>query len=115
MDTAEYNMNSMIMRIMKNMFYVLVILCLGFSFCQSSSPASNVYHALSSLCTDQYRGSSCPYMIAYDIATQIFNQWQQGDGGSGLWSNGNSSIWWQSGIGLWTLAEFLHTMNGTGK
>lgn len=77
-------------------------------------PSDDVYQSLSSMCSEKFLNESCPFRVAYDIATQLILQWEEKDGGRGLWSNGNSSIWWQSGVGLWSLAEFLHVMNGTG-
>ena len=80
----------------------------------STSPAGNVFEALGSVCLGAFEGSLCPYAVAYDIALQLASNWSQADGSMGLWSNGSSAIWWPSGVGLWSLAEFFHTMGGRG-
>jgi hypothetical protein len=78
----------------------------------SSPPAKDVFEALRSVCVGKFQGGICPYAIAYDIATQLAGTWHNRDGATGLWSDGSATMWWPSGVGLWTFAEFFHTMGG---
>ena len=78
-------------------------------------PTPDVNEALRSICTvNDYINDQCPYFIAYDITTQLVKQWKRGDGGAGLWSDGSPTLWWPSGVGLWSLSEFLHTIDSRG-
>ncbi|UJR17527.1 hypothetical protein I4U23_004422 [Adineta vaga] len=42
----------------------------------------------------------------------VLLSWHNQDGSVGLWSDGSYRLWWPSGVGLWSYAEFLHTMKG---
>lgn len=95
--------------ILSTFAFFLVVTCID-----TSPPAADVYEALRSVCKGKFQGGMCPYAIAYDIATQLSGNWYNGDGATGLWSDGGPAIWWPSGVGLWALAEFFHTMNGRG-
>jgi hypothetical protein len=89
-------------------------LLLTIIYTNSSPPATDVFAALRSVCTGRFQGGACPYAIAYDIATQLAGNWHNGDGATGLWSDGSAAIWWPSGVGLWALAEYFNTTGGRG-
>mgnify|MGYP007021848876 FL=1 len=76
---------------------------------RSDPPAKDVFDALRHVCTGKFEGGSCPY------ATQLAGDWHNKDGSVGLWSDGGFRLWWPSGVGLWSYAEFLHTMEGRSK
>lgn len=97
---------------MKSKMFCIGILLLFVIGVHGSSPASDVFEALRHVCTGKFEGGSCPYAIAYDIATQLAGCWHNSDGADGLWSDGGYRLWWPSGVGLWSYAEFLHTMGG---
>ena len=90
-----------------SLLFLLSIICV-----YSDPPAKDVFEALRHVCTGKFEGGSCPYAIAYDIATQLAGSWHNGDGSVGLWSDGGITLWWPSGVGLWSYSEFLHTMGG---
>ncbi|CAF4099056.1 unnamed protein product, partial [Rotaria sordida] len=96
----------------KSKLFSLVLLLLTIIFTNSSPPAKDVFEALRFVCTGKFQGGFCPYAIAYDIAAQLAGNWYNHDGATGLWSDGGPSIWWPSGVGLWSFAEFFHTMEG---
>jgi hypothetical protein len=96
----------------KTILLSCVLLLLTIIDINSSPPATDVFEALRSVCTGKFQGAICPYAIAYDIATQLSGTWHNGDGANGLWSDGSSTMWWPSGVGLWAFAEFFHTMGG---
>lgn len=101
--------------VMKTLLCLSVTFLLTIAPLKSIPPSTDVFQALRFVCTGKFQGDACPYVVAYDIATQLAGQWDHGDGGSGLWSDGSPSIWWPSGVGLWALAEFFHAMHGRGE
>lgn len=99
----------------QNFIFVAFLLIISISTVRNRLPTSNVTEALRSICTvEAYQNDRCPYFIGYDIVNQLFNEWKGGDGGAGLWSNGSPTLWWPSGVGLWSLSEFLHTIDSRG-
>ncbi|KAJ3115498.1 hypothetical protein HK100_001324 [Physocladia obscura] len=73
--------------------------------------SGDVYASLAGLCStaaSALGGVSCPYAVGYDIATHLVAL-IQGDGTAGLWANPLS---WQSGIGLWIVADWLTAVGG---
>ena len=93
------------------LFSFIFLLIPAFHTGRSDPPANDVFEALRHVCTGRFQGGSCPYAIAYDIATQLAGDWHDRDGARGLWSDGRT-LWWPSGVGLWAFAEFFHTMGG---
>lgn len=93
------------------LFSFIFLLIAAFQTGRSDPPARDVFEALRHVCTGRFQGDSCPYAIAYDIATQLAGDWHDRDGARGLWSDGRT-LWWPSGVGLWAFAEFFHTMGG---
>jgi hypothetical protein len=96
----------------KIILFGFVLLLITIFDTNSSPPAKDVFEALRHVCTGKFEGGSCPYAIAYDIATQLAGDWYHRDGADGLWSDGGFTLWWPSGVGLWAFAEFFHTMGG---
>lgn len=96
----------------KTILFSVIVFLLTITYVNSGPPAKDVFEALRSVCTGKFQGGPCPYAIAYDIATQLAGNWHNRDGATGLWSDGSAAIWWPSGVGLWALAEFFHTMGG---
>ena len=99
----------------QNYIFVVFLLIFSVSMVHNRLPTFDVTEALRSICTvEEYLNDRCPYFIGYDIVDQLFNEWKGGDGGAGLWSNGSPTLWWPSGVGLWSLSEFLHTIDSRG-